>query len=77
MVKALVGAPFLVRERMFQKVKFAKDCTCRIGFGKEVAYKKNFEGLIPDAHLEAVKTAGVLEEAASASKGDTKAKSVQ
>lgn len=46
---------------MAQKVKFAKDYDYRAGPRIEVAYKKGQEVLIPDAHYEAAKAAGVLE----------------
>lgn len=59
---------------MAQKVKFAKDYTYPVSFGKEVAYKKGYEGLIPEAHYEAAKEAGVLDQTAPAAKSETKAK---
>lgn len=58
---------------MAQKATFSKDYTYAVSFGKEVAYKKGKEYLIPEAHYEAAKTAGVLEADAPAT-ADTKAK---
>ncbi|NBJ13334.1 hypothetical protein [Microvirga arsenatis] len=59
---------------MAQKAKFAKDYDYRVSFGKEVAYKKGFEGLIPEAHYEAAKAAGVLEGEAAPAQTEAKAK---
>lgn len=46
---------------MAQKVKFTKDWNYRAGPRIEVAYKKGQEKLIPEAHYEAAKAAGVIE----------------
>jgi hypothetical protein len=60
---------------MAQQAKFTKDYTHPISFGVEKAYKKGYEGLIPEAHYEAAKTAGAIEEAAVPAKDESKAKS--
>jgi len=46
---------------MAQKVKFIKDFDYRAGPRVEIAYKKGTEKLIPEAHYEAAKAAGVIE----------------
>lgn len=48
---------------MAQKVKFVRDWTFRATNQAHIAYKKEREYRIPEAHYEAAKAAGVIEEA--------------
>jgi hypothetical protein len=60
---------------MAQKVKFTKDYTYRIDDQRQVAYVGGKDYRIPEAHYEAAKAAGVIEDAAEApSKAESKAK---
>jgi len=47
---------------MAQKVKFTKDYTFRATGQIHVAYKKDREYRVPEAHYEAARAAGVIEE---------------
>jgi hypothetical protein len=49
---------------MAQKVKFTKDYTYRIDGQRHVAYKGGKDYRIPEAHYEAAKAAGVIEDMA-------------
>lgn len=46
---------------MAQRVKFTKDFDYRVSHSVEKAYKKGYEGLVPEAHYEAAKAAGAVE----------------
>ncbi|WP_262027144.1 hypothetical protein [Microvirga sp. Mcv34] len=59
---------------MAQKVRFIRDYTFRISNSVEKAYRRGYEGLIPDAHYEAAKAAGALEEPAPIVKAENKTK---
>lgn len=58
---------------MAQKVKFTKDYTFRASGQVHVAYKAGNEYRIPEAHYEAAKAAGAIEEA-PAPKTESKSK---
>jgi hypothetical protein len=60
---------------MAQKVKFTKDYTYRIDGQRHVAYKGGKDYRIPEAHYEAAKAAGVIEDMAETpAKAESKAK---
>ncbi|MBA1157763.1 hypothetical protein [Microvirga mediterraneensis] len=60
---------------MAQRVKFTKDYTYRIDGQRQVAYIGGKEYRIPEAHYEAAKAAGVVEDMADApAKAENKAK---
>lgn len=60
---------------MAQRVKFTKDYTYRIDGQRQVAYVSGKEYRVPEAHYEAAKAAGVVEDVAEpAAKAESKAK---
>jgi hypothetical protein len=60
---------------MAQKVKFTKDYTYRIDGQRQIAYTGGKDYRIPEAHYEAAKAAGVIEDVAETpAKAETKPK---
>lgn len=60
---------------MAQKVKFTKDYTYRIDGQRQVAYVGGKDYRIPEAHYEAAKAAGVIDDVReTAAKAESKPK---
>lgn len=59
---------------MAQRVKFTKDYTYRIDGQRQVAYTGGKDYRVPEAHYEAAKAAGVIEDLAETPAKAEKAK---